>query len=186
MAKQVDRRRQTCAVLGLTKPSIYEGVAGRNPLGPGTSVPQTGRMYICNPAPACSGSDHLANGTRPSIRPQPIPRSRLTQDHPSKPGGVHIRPCENAKVLGFRVSLYPSRVVAKPIRRDLKGRFSTTPRSACVFTQPAGCRQTRVVGDPGCCPQQLASPSIMAPRLLFIPLLRARYVGLSLAQPLLA
>lgn len=29
------------------------------------------------------------------IRPQPIPRSRITQDHPGKPGGVHIRLCQN-------------------------------------------------------------------------------------------
>ena len=50
---------------------------------------------------------------------------------------VNVRPslCENAKVPGFRVSLYPSRVAARPIRRDLKGRFSRTPHSACVFTQ---------------------------------------------------
>jgi hypothetical protein len=53
-------------------------------------------------------------------------------------GGGRDRPrvCENAKVLGFRVSLYPSRVAAKPIRRDLKGRFFRTPLSACVFTHP--------------------------------------------------
>ena len=46
------------------------------------------------------------------------------------------RPCENAKVLGFRVSLYPSRVAAKPIGCDLKGGFFGTWHSACVFTQP--------------------------------------------------
>ena len=33
------------------------------------------------------------------------------------------RPCENPKLLGFRVSLFPSRGVAKPMQRDLKGRF---------------------------------------------------------------
>src|SRR6266702_3185239 len=31
------------------------------------------------------------------------------------------RPCENAKALGFRVSLYPSQGTTKPIQRDLKG-----------------------------------------------------------------
>jgi len=50
--------------------------------------------------------------------------------------------CENEKVPGFRVSLYPSRVAARPIRRDLKSRFSKTPHSACVFTQP---RPTTVI-----------------------------------------
>jgi hypothetical protein len=46
------------------------------------------------------------------------------------------RPCENVKVLGFRVSLYPSQVATKPIQRDLKGRFFRRPHSARVFTRP--------------------------------------------------
>ena len=46
------------------------------------------------------------------------------------------RLCENAKVLGFQVSLYPSLVTAKPIQRDLEGRFFREPHSARVFTQP--------------------------------------------------
>jgi hypothetical protein len=49
----------------------------------------------------------------------------------------HIRPCENTKALGFGGSLYPSQVAAKPIRRDLKGRFFRTSHSACVFTRPS-------------------------------------------------
>jgi hypothetical protein len=34
------------------------------------------------------------------------------------------------------VSFYRSRVAAKPIRRDLKGRFFRRPLSARVFTRP--------------------------------------------------
>jgi hypothetical protein len=35
--------------------------------------------------------------------------------------GLPAHPCENAKVLGFRVRLYPSRVATKPIQLPLKG-----------------------------------------------------------------
>ena len=49
------------------------------------------------------------------------------------------RPCETAKVLGFRVSLYPSQRAAKPIQRDLKGRLSRTfAFSLCFHTISAG------------------------------------------------
>jgi hypothetical protein len=44
--------------------------------------------------------------------------------------GLPAHPCENAKALGFRVSLYPSQGTTKPIQRDLKGclfRASHTP-----------------------------------------------------------
>ena len=38
------------------------------------------------------------------------------------------RLCENAKLAGFRVSLYASRTAAKPIQRDLKGRIPGATR----------------------------------------------------------
>lgn len=61
-------------------------------------------------------------------------------------GCFRPRPCENVKLLGFRVSLYPSRGTAKPIRRDLKGRFFRAPRSAYVFTRPRPGAAARLAG----------------------------------------
>jgi hypothetical protein len=46
------------------------------------------------------------------------------------------RLCENVKVPGFRVSIHPSWVAAKPIQRDLKGRCFSTSNSSRVFTHP--------------------------------------------------
>ncbi|CAJ7135299.1 Uncharacterised protein [Burkholderia pseudomallei] len=43
---------------------------------------------------------------------------------------------ENAKLLGFRVSLQPSRANAQPTRRDLNGQLFRLERSACIFTRP--------------------------------------------------
>jgi hypothetical protein len=78
-----------------------------------------------------------------SERGAPVPLAGYSGERPVP--AVRLRPatvssgsslCENAKVLGFPVSLYPSRVAGSPIPRDLKGRFFRTTHSACVFTQP--------------------------------------------------
>jgi hypothetical protein len=66
----------------------------------------------------------------------PVRRHAMGHPESTASGGVHIRPCENAKVLGFRVSLDPSRVATKPIQCDLKGRFFRRPHEARVFTRP--------------------------------------------------
>ena len=58
-------------------------------------------------------------------------------------GGSGSRLCENAKVLGFRVSLYPSQVATRSIRRDLKGRLFRAPHSVRVFTQPRSISDVR-------------------------------------------
>lgn len=51
-------------------------------------------------------------------------------------GCCRPRLCENTELRGFRMSLYPSRAVAKPVQRDLNGRLFRLERSAYVFTQP--------------------------------------------------
>jgi len=61
----------------------------------------------------------------------------------ARKGGERPRPCENAKVLGFRVSLYPSRVATRPIRGDLKGRHLRRLREQRVFTRPRPGRDIR-------------------------------------------
>ena len=47
--------------------------------------------------------------------------SFLAACRPMRSAGID-RPCENAKLLGIRVSFYPSWIAATSIQRDLKGR----------------------------------------------------------------
>jgi len=46
------------------------------------------------------------------------------------------RLCQNSKLPGFRVSLYPSRRAAKPIQSVLIGRLSRSMSKSHVLTQP--------------------------------------------------
>lgn len=62
-------------------------------------------------------------------------------------GRDRSRLCENAKLSGFWMSLYPSRAATKPIQRDLKGRVSAATRPARVFTQPRPIRDAQVRHD---------------------------------------
>ena len=51
-------------------------------------------------------------------------------------GSYPPRLCQNAKFLGFRVSLYPSRSATRPVPSILAGRLLRWPAPAHVFTQP--------------------------------------------------
>jgi hypothetical protein len=59
-------------------------------------------------------------------------------------------PCENTKVLGFRVSLYPSRVATSPLRGDLKGRLLRRLQSERVFTRPEADMVMNGASGPAC------------------------------------
>jgi hypothetical protein len=79
-----------------------------------------------------SASDRLGGGARMAERRTTrIGRSLPDAVAPNRPS-----PCENAKVLGFRESLYPSRVANRPIRGDLKGRLLRRCHTERVFTRP--------------------------------------------------
>jgi hypothetical protein len=50
--------------------------------------------------------------------------------------GLPAHLCQNSKLPGFRVSLYPSRRAAKPIQSVLIGRLSRSMSKSHVLTQP--------------------------------------------------
>jgi len=69
---------------------------------------------------AATGDPHDRRETRMAVAPRKRPLRAFADERP-----LWVEPCENPKLLGFRVSLFPSRGVAKPMQRDLKGRFSS-------------------------------------------------------------
>lgn len=67
---------------------MYEGVAERNPLGPGTYVPQTGRMYICNPD-LCVTDQTFGKRDEAMYRAVTHPVNQSTRK-PGAKGAVHV------------------------------------------------------------------------------------------------
>jgi hypothetical protein len=94
--------------------------------GRGGLVRAHDQSLLIGPVVACPSIATLANIRHSFERavPKVLFATSSTQYALGSPFGYRgSRPCENAKVLSFRVSLYPSRVATKPIQRDLTGRF---------------------------------------------------------------